>query len=203
MAGPTVKDMNLLLLSWGIGALPAFLTECVGAANPRIGYVGAAALPYGDASFVRAERARIEEFGQIVDVVDQLPEVDMLYVAGGNTFVLMDTLRRTGLDEQITARVRAGLPYVGLSAGSIITGPSLEPATLMDDRTEAPDLTDLAGLGWIEDVIVPHADGQLPPYPLSLINRTVEQYGNAHRLLRLPDDQALRVDARGSRIVTS
>lgn len=203
MVGPTVQSMNLLLLSWGVGALPAFVAECVGAASPRIGYVGAAALPYGDASFVRAERTRIEEFGQLIDVTEHLPEVDMLYVAGGNTFVLMDALRRTGLDATIAARVREGLPYVGLSAGSIITGPSLEPATLMDDRSEAPDLTDLSGLGWIEDVIVPHADGQLPPYPLSLINRTVEQYGSAHRLLRLADDQALRVDASGARIVTS
>ncbi|MEV7972132.1 Type 1 glutamine amidotransferase-like domain-containing protein [Cellulomonas sp. NPDC089187] len=192
--------MNLLLLSLGPGAVPAFLKETA-PEHPRIGYLGAAGVGM---PFAAEERARIEALGHpVIDVGDQLPEIDVLYVAGGNIFVLVDHLRRTGLDRVITDRVRAGLPYIGLSAGSVVTGPSIEAISLMDDPSEAPELTDLTGLGLISDVVLPHADGQLPPYPPELIARTVAQYGSAHRLLLLRDDQALRVDDGGQRVIPS
>jgi dipeptidase E len=199
---PTVNRMNLLLLSLGIDAVPAFLAETA-PAHPRIGYLGAAA---GDAPWAVEERARIDALGHPVIDVDLsagLPEIDVLYVAGGNTFVLLDALRRTGQDRVVADRVRAGLPYIGLSAGSIVTGPSVEPATVMDDRSEAPGLTDLAGLALIPDVVLPHADGKLPPYPPELIARTVAEYGAAHRLLPLADDQALRVTDDGWDVIES
>jgi len=198
----TLTCMNLLLLSLGIGAVPTFLAETA-PERARIGYLGAAA---GDAPWAQEERARIDALGHTVvdvDLAEGLPEIDVLYVAGGNTFVLLDALRRTGQDRVIAERVRAGLPYIGLSAGSIVAGPSVEAASLMDDRTEAPGLTDLTGLALIPDVVLPHADGKLPPYPPELIARTVSEYGASHRLLPLADDQALRVTDDGWSVIES
>ncbi len=137
------------------------------------------------------------------DFASALDEIDALYVASGSTFGLLDALRANNARQAIVDRVRAGLPYIGASAGSIVAGPSIEPASLMDDPADAPGLEDYEGLRLIPSVVIPHADGQLPPYPAELIQRTLEQFGADHELIPLRDDQALIVDAEGSRVIAS
>lgn len=46
-------------------------------------------------------------------------------VGGGNTYVLLDTLYRLGLVDQIRRKVAQGTPYAGWSAGSNIAGRSI------------------------------------------------------------------------------
>ncbi|MBB1032524.1 type 1 glutamine amidotransferase-like domain-containing protein [Dietzia sp. SLG310A2-38A2] len=209
--------MNLLLLSLGVGAVPDFIAEHVARPAPavRIGYLNDAASPYAGAEFVAAERAQLSDLGYVLTDItaadfddtgafaDVLDRVDVLYVAGGNTFVLLAALRRHGADAILVERVRAGLPYIGSSAGSVITGPSIEPVSLMDDPSAAPELSDHGGLRLVETVVIPHADGALPPYPPELIARLVEIYGSTYPLTLVNDDQALLVENGTARLVSS
>lgn len=207
--------MRVLLLSRGAGAVPTFLADGTNSAGPlRLGYLADASVAYADAPFVIAERAGIDALGHSVqelsaramsraDFASALDEIDALYVASGSTFGLLDALRANNARQAIIDRVRAGLPYIGASAGSIVAGPSIEPASLMDDPADAPGLEDYEGLRLIPSVVIPHADGQLPPYPAELIQRTLEQFGADHELIPLRDDQALIVDAEGSRVIAS
>ena len=55
-----------------------------------------------------------------------LERAEGLFVGGGNTFRLLDRLQRAHLVEPIRRRVRAGLPYLGSSAGTVITAPTLQ-----------------------------------------------------------------------------
>jgi dipeptidase E len=48
-----------------------------------------------------------------------------IYVGGGNTFRLLSELDRLGLLEPIRERVRAGVPYLGISAGTNVACPTL------------------------------------------------------------------------------
>lgn len=208
--------MRLLLLSLGVGAVPDFLSAHgpFRAGNPRIGYVRDAARPYEGEPFVEQERERLAGLGYDLDdltvgglsldrLEDALGGVDAVYVAGGSTFALLDALRTSCADRLLVEHVRAGLPYIGSSAGSIVTGPSIEPASLMDDPADAPGLTDYRGLGLLDTVVIPHADGLLPPYPPELIARTTERYGDAYPLTLVHDDQALLVDFSGARLIAS
>lgn len=209
--------MNLVLLSLGVGAVPDFIAEHVARPEPavRIGYLNDAASPYSGAAFVAAERAQLSELGYVLTDITAagfddagafagvLDRVDALYVAGGNTFVLLAALRRRGTDAVLVERVRAGLPYIGSSAGSVITGPIIEPISLMDDPSAAPDLADHSGLGLVETVVIPHADGALPPYPPELIAQLVETYGSDYPLTLVNDDQALLVDSETTRLISS
>jgi dipeptidase E len=55
-----------------------------------------------------------------------LERAEGIFVGGGNTFRLLDRLQRANLVEPIRKRVRAGLPYLGSSAGTVITAPTLQ-----------------------------------------------------------------------------
>ena len=54
-----------------------------------------------------------------------LERAEALFVGGGNTYALLERLRKAGLLDPIRARVRAGLPYLGSSAGSNVAGPNI------------------------------------------------------------------------------
>lgn len=209
--------MNLLLLSWGAGALPGFLARTTGktAEQTRLGYLNDAALPYEDAEFVNIDRYRLIDFGYrpttitardvptAAEFADVLDGLDALYVCGGETFVLLGNLRARGLDEVLVEKVRDGLPYIGLSAGTVIAGASAEPASLMDDPSLAPGLTDHRGLGLVGTSIVPHADGRIELFPPELIAEVSRVYSPRLQLTLLHDDQALVVSDDAIDIVES
>jgi dipeptidase E len=50
--------------------------------------------------------------------VPAVEQAQAIFIGGGNTFRLIDALWRDRLIEPIRTRVRAGVPYIGTSAGS-------------------------------------------------------------------------------------
>jgi len=60
-----------------------------------------------------------------------LDHVDGVFIGGGNTFRLLDTLQKTGLLEAIKAKVEAGMPYAGASAGSNVACPTIQTSNDM------------------------------------------------------------------------
>ncbi len=52
----------------------------------------------------------------------RLEAADGIFIVGGETFVLLAELNRSGNLERIRSRVRAGVPYAGSSAGANVAG---------------------------------------------------------------------------------
>lgn len=65
------------------------------------------------------------EVSQVKSAKD-LDGVDAVFVGGGNTFRLLKALHELDLVKAIRDRVRAGLPYLGSSAGSNIAAPTIK-----------------------------------------------------------------------------
>lgn len=85
-----------------------------------------------------------------------LAKNDIIFVAGGNTFFLLQELRRTGADQLIIDEVNQGKLYIGESAGAIVACPDIGYSSIMDDPAKATDLTDYTGLGLVDFYVVPH-----------------------------------------------
>lgn len=75
-----------------------------------------------------------------------------MFVGGGNSFRLLRSVERGGLLPAIRDRARAGMPYLGVSAGANLACPSVR--TTNDMPIVQP--TSLAALGLIPFQLNPH-----------------------------------------------
>jgi dipeptidase E len=78
------------------------------------------------------------------DPARAVEEAEGVFVGGGNTFRLLDRLYRFGLVELLRERVRAGLPYLGVSAGCNVACPTIK--TTNDMPIVQPPSLDALGL---------------------------------------------------------
>lgn len=189
--------MKLLLTSF----LHEHLADHV---SGTVAYVSDATRSFGDEPWVDNERNELRARGLTLvelplaetapEEVDRiLGSVDAVYVAGGQTFELLHVMRSTGTDEILTRHVRAGLTYVGCSAGSVVAGPDIGPCRLLDSPEAAPELHDHTGLHLTDLVVVPHAQGS-EQFPIDLFAETVRLFGERWPLVLLRDGQALLIE---------
>jgi dipeptidase E len=62
---------------------------------------------------------------QVGNPAEAVTVADAVFVGGGNSFRLLKALQDSGLGAAIAAAVRAGLPYLGSSAGTNVACPTL------------------------------------------------------------------------------
>src|SRR5438477_2941467 len=89
----------------------------------RVAFVPFAAFDH--AAYSAKVGARFDQMGFEIIPIEQLDRADAIFVGGGNTFRLLKKLYDRNLLDPIRQRVRAGLPYIGSSAGSIVTCPTI------------------------------------------------------------------------------
>jgi dipeptidase E len=85
-----------------------------------------------------------------------LEKNDFIYVSGGNTFYLLQELKRTAADVEIIKQVNLGKMYIGESAGAMITSANIEYVKDMDDCVAANDLLSYEALNLIDFFPIPH-----------------------------------------------
>jgi len=87
---------------------------------------------------------------------------DVIYVCGGNTYTILDKMRKTEIDKIIISQVKNGAIYVGVSAGSIIAGKNIEIAGWGSEGDKNNvGLKDLSGFNFTNIAIFPHFKNEL------------------------------------------
>ena len=126
----------------------------------RITFIPTASLVEEVRFYVDDDRKAFEELEITAASPDKILEVlnrnDYIFVSGGNTFYLLQELRRKGADALITEQIRAGKLYIGTSAGSVILCPDIEFVKEMDHNYTAPELQSFTGLNIVDFYILPH-----------------------------------------------
>ena len=88
------------------------------------------------------------------EILAAISRCDVIYVSGGNTFYLLNELRKSRAAQAIKDAVKAGKIYVGESAGAIAAAPDTKYATLMDENSAK--MSDFTGLNLVDFCVVPH-----------------------------------------------
>ncbi|NMN98854.1 Type 1 glutamine amidotransferase-like domain-containing protein [Antrihabitans stalactiti] len=127
-----------------------------------------------------------------------LSKFPLVWVRGGNTFVLRAQFARSGADVVLPELVKSGaLTYAGYSAGACVMTPSLQGIELFDDPAEVAPTCGIDarwdGLGLVDHAILPHWDSPMGDSALS--QRAIECFEIAEMSYwTLTDDQAIVVD---------
>jgi dipeptidase E len=121
--------MRLLLISSSVVHGYGYLDHSEPQIREHLGQLKTVAfIPFAahdHAAYTAKVHQRFKAMGYYVLGYDQLESAEAVFVGGGNTFRLLKTLQDRDLLKPLAARVRAGLPYIGSSAGSILTSPTI------------------------------------------------------------------------------
>lgn len=159
--------------------------------------------------FVTIGKWTLKRLGLIVDeleisissyetIVKKLQGNDFVYVTGGNTFYLLQELRRTGADKVLTQEICKGKLYIGESAGAIILSPDIGYSAEMDCIEKATDLSDYTGLNVVGFYTVPHnKNWEMGKAATKIIN----EYSDSLDLKIISDNQAIYVEGNEIKIL--
>lgn len=130
--------MKLLLISNSTNAGEAYLQYPIGQISSflegvkEIAFVPYAAVTFSYAEYEAKVQARFDEVGIKVRSVHRakdprkmIREAEAICVGGGNTFALTKKMQEQGLIQAIRSKIAKGTPYVGWSAGSNVTCPTI------------------------------------------------------------------------------
>ena len=129
-------------------------------------------------------------FGQPARLASELVAFDMVWVTGGNAFVLRRAMQISGFDGVIVDLLnRDAIVYGGYSAGAVVAGPRLAGIDCIDNPLVVPSGYHQTpvwdGLGLIDFTIVPHYRS---PHPESAAaeqaTRQLSARGVRYRALR-------------------
>jgi dipeptidase E len=201
--------MRLLLTSCGVtnASIARAFLDIVGG-TPReisLAFVPTAAnAEGGDKGWLIQDLVNLTKLNlKSIDIVDisalgkrqwipRMEKADVLYFGGGKRYHLMDWIKRSGLAGILRGLLRDRV-FVGMSAGSMITGARLNLRTshlLYGDDYDRR--RDVKGLGYVDFSILPHLNNTYFP---NLRPESIEQAlrGTAETFYALDDSSALSV----------
>lgn len=213
--------MRLFLSSYRFGAHYDRLAALVGEPG-RVALIPNAcdAWPEAWQAAVTSDMVPLRKLGYTPETVDLRDFVDdsaelartlaaypLVWVRGGNTFVLRAQFARSGADLVLPELLAAdALVYAGYSAGACVMTPDLHGIEAVDDPAEVAPACGIEpvwdGLGLVDRRIVPHVDS--PTDPTGECGQLAESYraaGIAH--WALTDDDAIVVDGDRTEVLIS
>ena len=122
----------------------------------------------------------------------------LLYISGGNTFYLLQELKKKQLLSLIKEQIADGMVYVGESAGAIITAKDIDYNKIMDDKAVAKELNDTEALNEVDFYVLPHVGEE--PFVESA-QSTLDTYSGQLNLLPLNNRQAVLVEGEEVKVL--
>ena len=151
--------------------------------------------------YIDEGQAALQQFGFKLDVLD-IANTDLqqchtaflnatiICLSGGNTFYLLQELKRKKLDQLLVQKIAQGCFYIGESAGAMILAANIEYNKIMDDSSLASELNNYTALNIIDFYPLPHYIEE--PFVES-VQQTYAKYKNNLPLVPINNQQAIIV----------
>ncbi len=131
------------------------------------------------------------------EIEDILRDASLVYIPGGNTFLLNHRLHLSGVSLYLKKKIQAGLPLVGFSAGTVLCGPNI--LTSKDMNT--------VGTSFFEGLNVTPFNFS-PHYPLDSHGQSVKDewladyhFFHDNPIIMLSDGAYVKVDGKKTTLV--
>ena len=176
--------------------------------NKKVAFIPTASLHEGYTGYVGSARKLFKKLGASVTEVDISTEAystiqavfedsDVIYFTGGNSFFLMDQLRKTETDELLKKELVNGKLMIGESAGAIICAPTIQYIEQMDEKPEDYSQEDNEGLDLIDFYVLPHY--LTAPFK-KITERIMAEFSDLN-ICAINNHQAIIVNDEGSKVI--
>ena len=176
--------------------------------NKKVAFIPTASLHEGYTGYVGSARKLFKKLGASVTEIDISTEAystiqavfedaDVIYFTGGNSFFLMDQLRKTETDELLKKELANGKLMIGESAGAIICAPTIQYIEQMDEKPEDYSQEDNEGLDLIDFYVLPHY--LTAPFK-KITERIMVEFSDLN-ICAINNHQAIIVNDEGSKVI--
>ena len=174
----------------------------------KVAFIPTASLHEGYTGYVGSARKLFKKLGASVTEIDISTEAystiqavfedaDVIYFTGGNSFFLMDQLRKTETDELLKKELANGKLMIGESAGAIICAPTIQYIEQMDEKPEDYSQEDNEGLDLIDFYVLPHY--LTAPFK-KITERIMAEFSDLN-ICAINNHQAIIVNDEGSKVI--
>lgn len=176
--------------------------------NKKVVFIPTASINEGYTGYVGSARKLFKKMGANLTEIDiskedfktieaVFEETDIIYFTGGNSFFLIDQLRKTGVDKLLKKELKKGKLMIGESAGSVICAPSISYIEIMDEKPEDYSQIDDDGLNLIDFYVLPH----YLTSPFKKITATILKKFSDLKICPINNHQAIMVNGKESKII--
>lgn len=176
--------------------------------NKKVVFIPTASINEGYTGYVGSARKLFKKMGSNLTEIDiskedfktieaVFEETDVIYFTGGNSFFLIDQLRKTGVDKLLKKELKKGKLMIGESAGSVICAPSISYIEIMDEKPEDYSQIDDNGLNLIDFYVLPH----YLTSPFKKITATILKKFSDLKICPINNHQAIMVNGKESKII--
>ena len=176
--------------------------------NKKVAFIPTASLHEGYTGYVGSAQKLFKKLGASVTEIDISTEAystiqavfedaDVIYFTGGNSFFLMDQLRKTETDELLKKELANGKLMIGESAGAIICAPTIQYIEQMDEKPEDYSQEDNEGLDLIDFYVLPHY--LTAPFK-KITERIMAEFSDLN-ICAINNHQAIIVNDEGSKVI--
>lgn len=176
--------------------------------NKKVAFIPTASLYEGYTGYVGSARKLFKKRGASVTEIDISTEAystiqavfedaDVIYFTGGNSFFLMDQLRKTETDELLKKELANGKLMIGELAGAIICAPTIQYIEQMDEKPEDYSQEDNEGLDLIDFYVLPHY--LTAPFK-KITERIMAEFSDLN-ICAINNHQAIIVNDEGSKVI--
>lgn len=131
-------------------------------------------------------------------IAETLTKNDFIYVSGGNTFYLLQELRKSKADKLISEQIESGKIYIGTSAGSVVLSKNIKYLEKVDDKNKAQELKDYSGMACVDFYPLPHYKSE--PFT-EIIEEVFNTYKEKIRLIPISNTQVIEVNGTEIQVI--
>ncbi len=201
--------MEILLMSYLAGTKAIVEKYLSKMTDKKITFIPTAGNVEEYTGFIDEGVGMLKELGYEIEIVDiakyeeeilkdKFLKAECICISGGNTFYLLQELKRKNLTELLSGRIKEGMFYMGESAGAMIMSKDIAYSQIMDDKNVATELKDYVGLNVFKYYILPH----MGEYPFEeTAQETLDFYKDKIDLIPINNSEAVLVKDDGYKIV--